>query len=86
MVQNAIEISERFGINKYSRCVGLNLDRIGELDYYALALFYMVEYNSVDCRDAFFGNKMSVSDMQARLWQALLYANYLRLPKWTRHS
>ena len=70
-----IEISERFGINKYSRRAGPNFDSFGELDYYAQSHFYMVEFNSVDRRGAFFGKKMSIQDMQA--------ANYLRPLKWT---
>lgn len=86
IVQSAIEEGERFGINKFSRRSGPDLDNFAEIDHYALCLFYMTEFNCTDRRGAFFGKKMTVSDVQTRIWQAILHANYESAPSRQRRN
>lgn len=67
LVQQAIEDGEQYGINKYSRRAGPEFEHFVELDYYAQALFYIVEYNSRERLGAFFGKNMTTQEMQARI-------------------
>ena len=82
-VQKALVQGERYGIQRYSRRSGPDLESFSAIDFYALFLFYVVEYNSLYAEGAFFGKKMTVEEMQARVWQAMLRAN---LENTTRRS
>lgn len=82
-VQKALVQGERYGIQRYSRRSGPDIESFSAIDFYALFLFYVVEYNSLYAEGAFFGKKMTIEDMQARVWQAMLRAN---LENTTRRS
>lgn len=79
-VQKALVAGESFGKQKYSRRSGPITNDFSELDFYALCLFNIVDYNTVNRNGAFFNRKVSVPDMQARVWQLILHANHSNAP------
>lgn len=85
-VEKAIYQGERHGLAKYSNTDELDVDGFTEVDYYALCLVRMARCNQNTRDGAFFGKKMSLSDVQCRLWQAILRANYNNAPSRQQRS
>ncbi|KFY09942.1 hypothetical protein V491_07884 [Pseudogymnoascus sp. VKM F-3775] len=75
-VDKAIYQGERNGLMKYSSIYNLDLDEFTEIDFYALCVVKMSQFNQNSRDGAFFGKKMSLADIQCRLWHAILRANY----------
>lgn len=63
-VQKAITAGESYGKQRYSRRSGPITKDFSELDFYALCVFEIVDFNTVNCNGAFFSKKVSVPDMQ----------------------
>lgn len=73
-VQSAITRHELYGDKRYS----LNNVRnfCSTIDWHALFLFHAVKHNLCTRGGAFFGKKMELDDVQARIWEAMLRANH----------
>lgn len=74
-VQKAITAGESYGKQRYSRRSGPITTDFSELDFYALCVFEIVDFNTVNCNGAFFSKKVPVPDMQVRVWHAMRRAN-----------
>lgn len=79
-VEKATYQGERNGLMRYSSVYNLNVSDFVEVDWYALCLVRMSQYNQRSRDGAFFGKKMSQSDIHCRLWQAILRTNYNLAP------
>ncbi|OBT87119.1 hypothetical protein VE02_02228 [Pseudogymnoascus sp. 03VT05] len=79
-VQKALEAGESYGKQRYSRRSGPVTTDFSEIDFYALCLFNIVDFNTVNRNGAFFNKRVSNPEMQIRVWQAILHANHSNAP------